>query len=83
MSSRGSLVKNSAGRYRRGLRDSRVDPLRKQPEKGLDDGKGLSPIVVFALAHRLISTAEFDAMQSRAVAARKPGLGRPATAAAQ
>ncbi len=39
--------------------------------------------VVFSLAHRLISRAEFDEMQSRAVAARKSSLARSATATAQ
>ncbi len=39
--------------------------------------------LVFALAHRLISRAEFDEMQSRAVAAGKSGLGRPASVTAQ
>ncbi len=39
--------------------------------------------VVFSLAHRLISRAEFDQMQSRAAAARKPSLGRSATVTAQ
>jgi iron-sulfur cluster repair protein YtfE (RIC family) len=35
--------------------------------------------VVFALAHRLISRAEFDQMQTRSVAARKSSLGHSAT----
>ncbi len=39
--------------------------------------------VVFSLAHRLISRAEFDQMQSSAAAARKSSLARSATATAQ
>ena len=38
--------------------------------------------VVFSLAHRLFSRADFDQMQSRSVAARKPSLGHSATVTA-
>ncbi len=39
--------------------------------------------LIFALAHRLISTAEFDQMQSRAALARKSSIARPAAGTAQ
>ena len=39
--------------------------------------------LVFALAHRLISAAEFDQMQSRAATARNLSATRPVTASAQ
>lgn len=62
-------------------------------DAALEQGKNLVELLrlhifrednlVFSLAHRLISGAEFDQMQSRAVAARKPSLGRSATVTAQ